>query len=407
MDFTIVQKGIMTALKVVKGSKAFGKINPEKDPILKIDVKKTKVTISATTGVCWCSYSIPLTSFGDPESFTIESEGEILVDGFSFIEMISTYKEDGLIHFFLKEENKGSVLIAEWKSGKRKKTSSFLVNISEIFEEIHIKDKMTSFNVSPRFLKESIEKVEFASSTEEETQFLWCVRLEVFDTCDIAACAGDRKRISWFDPSVLDRKDDAKNIIFPTKDFILPVIKSLDLSLKVEISYGDNYTVIKQESQEHVLPNVRVDQEPLENWRIITQDAMDRIKTKIKIKRKTLSNCIKASTISEFGRYGVLLQIDTNEKEITFSEEGFDNQTHVKVSHKETEPLEDDEIEGDAFVGEMVIPLDSFRDIVNKCGGEHIVLFVFESNRPVVISGTGEKDPYCLCGTIPRIGTGT
>jgi len=406
MDFTIIQNGIMSALNIVKGSKAFGKIIPEKDPILKIEVKKTKVTISATSGVCWCSSSI-LSSSYDKEFFSIESEGEVLIDGNSFIDMISTYKDDGLIHFFLKEENKGNVLIAEWKSGKRKKTSSFLVNISEIFEEIHIKDKMSSLEVSPRFLKEAIEKVEFASSTEEETQFLWCVRIEVFDKCDISACAGDRKRISWFDPVSLDRDKEPQHVLFPTKDFILPVIKSLDLSSKVMISYGENYTTIKQDAQEHILPNVRVDQEPLENWRQITKEATDRIKTKIKIKRKNLSNCIKASTISEFGRYGVLLQIDTENGEIVFSEEGFDNQTHVKVSHKETEPLENEEIEGDPFVGEMVIPLDSFRDIVGKCKDEYIVLSVFESNRPVIISGSGEKDPFCLCGTIPRIGTGT
>jgi len=383
MKFSIVKKELKKYLDNIKKSRAFSKTDDY--VVLKIVVKDGSVDfICSNIGIWACSSIV--------DNVEIESDGEVYVDGTNFINIVETYPQDAMLVFSEEKEKDGKVrLLLQYTDRKQEKQSAFLLITPDYFEDAPPNEDQKEVVVDTKSFVQAAKAVGFASSSHELERWMWGALIEVYDTDDISAFATDRSRIAWYDPKGFDYKRDKEfRLLNPIYPCLYPVLDCLDIKKDTQITYGENYTILKQDSQWHAIPNAiesRNEDDVLPDWRVLHKHLLEAIQTKISINKKALLQCIKTASYTSCKKYGLRFFIDTDNKEIVLAVDSTEVGGILKSYHKEKYTIDDNDISGEAFKGEIMMSVNSLKEDIEQINSDKITFCLIDDNSPMIIHG--------------------
>lgn len=399
MEFSIERPALEKALKIIKNSKSIGRSGEEDSCNLLIRVKKDPNEIEFLTNnmVNWsCSvinndvlskdYNIE-----NMESiFSVEEEGSSFVDVHEFIDIISTYPSNLKINFKTvvkknkKEDSPENIFLeASWKSSddgerKRKKKFGFLLKSPDYFEQKPQQEEQKSFSINASRLIEAVDHVEFASGTDIKDQYLWGCQLEFQDE-EIDACATNKQRICYYvESGKIKKLSENAHILCPKKIPLVAVLKNLDPSENVDISYGEKGSYLKQYNQWHYIQNVIFTHDHMPDWRLIASRIALEERSEIGVRKDFISECLKTASSASNGRYGIKIGFNSEGKRVSFSVETVALGGMVKSTYTEDESTVF--ITGD-IDRSVVFPLENLRDFLSKVKGD-VIVFRIKNEDP-------------------------
>jgi hypothetical protein len=394
MKFKISRDDLCRALSVVKKSHAFSKMEGEETVPLLIRATDKEISFIVTNLGFWSRSKIDKDFFPDEEKikdvFHLETPGEFFVDGVNFIGHMEKYPKGSTVRFSVEDRKNGKSLMVSCRDfGKkgRVKSTGFVQVKPRYFDEDPPQEKRETIEVDPIKLIEAVEAVEFVAESDETKRCLWGIQLQIFSKEDIASCAANKLKICWFDKKGYDRnKQKPKITAYPLKNGLVPITKTLEKGEVCVFEIGEKNTIIKQKYQWHAVPNsIQTPKESMPNWRFHAEDKNKKVKTIVKVPRSYLIDCIKSSNLATGGEFGLRMSFDTDENKIDFSLNAVSDATMVKSFHNETEPIDKDNIEGEPFNDSLVLTLDDFGEMLNRCAGEMITFKIINSHEPVQI----------------------
>jgi len=403
MKFKVRQEELVEALNVIKNSKSFGKSSKGEVQSLFIKVENDKITFAAMNLLVWVKSFIFESDYDDvsnkDECFSVESNGSIFVNGEEFVNLTNTYQKGSILDIELNKDENGNkyltVICSNLKKKGRKKTSKFLSVDPEYFEENPPEEERESVFVSTGFLKKAVESVEFASSSNDDTQHLGGVQVEIYGDSDISAFATDRTKICWYDSKGYDRKEEYINVFNPVKASFVSALKTLKDSEETVINIGKRYTILEQKHAIHGVPNVVIDddeKESMPDWRKIASSQNDSFKTIVKLPLDFILNCIKTANSTSCSKYGLRIHFDSKEQSVVVSFNTIEDGSVQGVLYEEVEPLPDGSFEGEEIDGDIVIILDNIKDIMTKYSGENVIFKITDCfGTPIQIESAGES----------------
>ena len=399
MKCKIPQKKLISALKVIKTSKALNKVNlskidSENEICLNIifDKEENKIKFIASNIGVWVGISIDAAdfiSYDDPEEvYKVEESGEVFVESSEFISLVETFPSDCLLDMFM-EENDGmkhfTVSILNSKQKGKKKSATFLSVIRPKFFEDNPPDEKRKIKiVDVESLVNAVNGVEFASELDPIRQHLWGIQLEIYGEKDIASCATDTLRLCWYDQEGIDR-DEKPTIVTPIKSSLVSAVKNLDPKETVNVHIGKQYTILQQKGQWHGIPNaIQIGEDRMPEWRDLVRSIKARCRDFVDVPRKPLVNCLKSATASSAGRYGIRMIFDSSKKNVVFSVESIENNFDIRSHMTETEPLSDDCF-GSEIRCTVSFRIEHLKEIVNKYKSDKIRFMMQGDNQTTMI----------------------
>lgn len=417
MQFTVQQSVLANALKIIKDSKALGKAD---DPILstmliRCNQEEQKIEIIATSLNVWACSIIEPKMFDEKDVqnvFQVAESGFVYLNGPEFIGVIDSYPAIHTINFTTEEKNdknnlKVNYLQATCVRGdkKRVKKNAFLLRTPQLFVErpTNSEEKISTFKINGGKLSEAVNSVEFASGNDERQQHFWGVLMEIYGeegNQEVVAAATDSWRICFYEPQGLNREGLDKAIQFcPIKTSFVAALKNMDIMKDVVVEVGHNKTYLTQENQWHIIPNVSFANESKPEWRMIIQrNLSDESRKTIKIKKDVLMDSLKTAISATGGKYGISLDFNTTEEVVSFSVDKIEDGGVIKATYSETESLDKESYDGEIKTN-VVLTIDSLKDIVSRSNGEIISFNVKDSSSPVYIHNELDKFRY-LTGVI-------
>ena len=409
MEFIVRKEEIENGLKVIKDSKALTKSMDDGVSSLLIEVDKESQTLKLISSNyhVWCIIDINKDMFKSYEDegisyedfFLINESGSVFVDGNEFINVILGYPQSAVIKF-TSEQKDSSVstfyleAFTETKRGKKIR-NSFLIRTPQFFEKDPPQEDNKKVTISTEKIVKAVNAVEFVSGTNEKFKHLWGVQVEI-NNSNITAMSTDKKRICYFNPKVEGEYNPEDTITFtPIKSPLVSALKSLDNNKDVDIYIGERKTILKQEWQMHVLPNVLfTEDQTLPNWRgFVSKFNGEEDRVSVKTSKASIEGCVKRALLSSGGCLGIKIDFDTNNKQIEFSVQKVEESGLVQGKYSETEPLEEGQYSGE-LVQTVVISIDNLKDIISRSKSEIIDFRVKDSVSPVFILNTEEDFGY-------------
>jgi len=403
MKCIVPQKNLVSALKIIKNSKALDKVEIDKETAIRVKFyeAENKIEFIASNVGVWVISTIDLSDFSkkkNPEEFfSIEDGGEIFVEGKNFISLMETFSNDCIIKFESNKIESSTKLEASIhksdREGKKKKIGVLSVIEPKFFEETPPEENRKKVHVSAEVLIEAIKSVEFASDSDPARQYLWGVQIGIYDVDDITACATDTSRICYYDKKTKGRNENPVYVM-PVKSSLVSAIKSFDPKHNVEINIGEKYTIMSQSNQIHGIPNVvKVGNESMIDWMTIRKAFEERCKIHIDVPRKPLLECLKTAMLTSGGRYGVRLFFDSKAKELKFSAENLDMDSNITSYLTETEPLSDDAFNSETQ-DSITFSAEYLREIISKYKSDKIKFRIQGTDQTVIISDDNEDFQY-------------
>lgn len=406
MKFSIRKEELEMALKVIKDSKALSKINDDigtSSIMIEVDSENKVLTLTSTNYHVWCIAKLDSSVFADYDAelstfFNMEESGEVFVDGFDFINVISGYPQDSLIHFSTSQKN-GDVEtrylegVVETKRGKKIK-NSFMTRTPEFFQKDPPVEERQVHTVPAKALYEAVNAVEFVSGTEDGHKHLWGVQIEIYED-EIAAMATDKKRICYYDIRGENRSDLDKGVhCVPIKLPLTSALKNLRMADTIDIHVGQKKTVLKQGWQTHVLPNVTFSNQKLPDWREFAKKLnSDESRVNINLPKKSIDGCVKRAMLSSGGYYGIKIVVDTDSKQVEFSIQKVEESGIIQSKYSETEPLEEEQFSG-RMVETVVLTTDNLKDIISKSKSDTITFRIKDAASPMQIMNNEDHFGY-------------
>lgn len=406
MKFGIRKEELEMALKVIKDSKALSKINDDvgtSSILIEVDAENKALTLTATNYHVWCIAKLDSSVFEDYDAelsvfFNMEESGEVFVDGFDFISVVSGYPQDSFINFTTSQKD-GEVEtrylegIVETKRGKKIR-NSFMTRNPEYFQKDPPSEERTVHTVPAKALYEAVNAVEFVSGTEDSYKHLWGVQIEIYDD-EVAAMATDKKRICYYDVRGENRSDLDKGIeCVPIKLPLTAALKNLRMADEIEVHIGQKKTILKQEWQTHVLPNIMFSNQKLPDWREFAKKLNDdETRVNINLPKKSIEGCVKRAMLSSGGYYGIKIVVDTDSKQVEFSIQKVEESGVIQSKYSETEPLEEEQFSG-RMVETVVLTTDNLKDIISKSKSETITFRIKDAASPMQIVNAEDHFGY-------------
>lgn len=406
MKFSIRKEELEMALKVIKDSKALSKINDDvgtSSILIEVNAEDQVLKLISTNYHVWCIATLDATTFADYDVelsgfFNMEESGEVFIDGFDFINVVSGYPQDSMIHFTTSQKD-GEVEtrylegIVKTKRGKKIK-NSFMTRTPEFFQKDPPEEERKTYTVPAKALYEAVNAVEFVSGTEDSHKHLWGVQIEIYDD-EVAAMATDKKRICYYDIRGEGRSDLENGVTcVPIKLPLTAALKNMRMADTIEISIGQKKTVLKQEWQTHVLPNVTFSNQKLPDWREFARKLnSDNERVNINLPKKSIEGCVKRAMLSSGGYYGIKIVINTDEKNVEFSIQKVEESGVIQSKYSETEPLEDEQFSG-RMVETVVLTTDNLKDIISKSRSETITFRLKDGTSPMQIVNAEDHFGY-------------
>jgi len=415
MKFHVRQNELAKALNRLKVSKAIGKPEEEEFSTMLIQAKKEngknvlKFTVTNTTA--WASTSISQDYFeglvGDDHNklFDVEEEGELFVDGHPLINLINAYPESINVNFTVqssknsdgKDEAKNLITSFSQKlsNGKtQKRTNQYLIKSPSYFNANPPDEDRKEVSIGADKLEKAIMAVEFASSMDEKHRQFWGCFLEIYSD-SVACCATDKSKICWFDREGLERDKEKESpfTVSPIKTTLVAAIKALSLDKPVTVRSGSKFIILEQDDQWHAIPSVQFgldDETEVFDWRTISNNVSDTQEASFTIPRKTLLDCVKTSTATLGGKFGIKIRLNTENKKIIFSVQRIEGGGVVNSDELDLE-LDDSQVTGDVDIT-IILTIDSIKEIATRYSSEDVVLRVKDNDFPVEF--VSSKDPF-------------
>jgi hypothetical protein len=85
------------------------------------------------------------------------------------------------------------------------------------------------------------------------------------------------------------------------------------------------------------------------------------------------------------GKYGMSIDIDTAKKEVKYSVNNVDTGAAMKSSHEEIEYLDKSQFDGDAVDYNIVLPIESLRDVLNEYKSDLVEFKLIDAHSAVQI----------------------
>lgn len=399
MKFKVCHSEMKKALEIIRNSKALNKASDDEGSVILIKVQDESVNLLASNFGVWANAKIEkrTDSDDDQEVFEIEQEGEVFVEGNDFINMILQLPKNSDLIFEKEEkesddgekENILKLTCVEKNSKKKSRSCTFLITEPSFFENEPPEEEREECKLdNPVFLSDAVNSTEFVSSNDDKKQYLWGVNILVYGPDDIAACASDKVRITWYDRKGYNRDEEPLFNFTPIKSSLVAALKVLNPAEDLNIEIGERYTILRQNNQWHGIPNAIEggDGENLPNWRVITQTMEDNCNHEVKIPRETLCEFVKAATSSSCGKYGIQIHFDLPDKKYWLSVNQTSGGAVLKSTYKIEESINDENIiKGEDLDDSITLALEGFKEIINKYRSEFLVFKLIDCTNAVQI----------------------
>lgn len=403
MKCKIPQKQLVAALKVIKNSKALGKIDKDEEICIRIlfDKKENKVEFIASNIGVWVCSSVSISNFikskTPDEIFGVEEEGEIFLEAREFISLMETFPPDAILQMAVemkKSVNNFTVsIIKSEKKGKKKSISLLSVIKPKFFDTSPPDEKRDRISIDGAALIEAVGSVEFASEADPSRQHLWGVQVEIFGNNDIAACTTDTYRICWFDKEGNVRSDNP-TVVTPVKSSLVSALKSLDPKKTIHIDIGEKYSVVSQDDQWHGIPNaIQMGDDAMPDWRSIAGSLNKRCRKTVDVPRKALLDCLKTATLTSGGRSGLRICFNSKEGHVLISVDSIEDNCEIRSYMSETEPLDADCFNGD-IEDSVTFRAEHLKEIVGKFKSDSIRFHIQGTDQAVMITDLNSDVEY-------------
>jgi len=408
MEILLYSKDLQSILKKIKNAKLLDKAD-DSSSVLMLDASTNDFKIVSSNSAFWSMFSIDASDFVESsktmsKDLGIKQNGRVFIHGETFIELISSYPEESILHFQLrpsKGKTKGECLAVSYSSTKKRTgTSEFALSKVKYFNEEPFEEKRKKIKVSGERFIIAAQAVCFATNIqniEEADRNLFGCRIEIFKE-DITATTTNKKRICYHGKDYNDKSPDI--VLDPISGILDPILSNLKKEEDVELNIGSKTIILTQKNQQYVIPNI-ANSKNYPNCRTIISKVQSKSMVVLAFVQKELMATLKPIVSTAGKAYGMKIDLDTEAGVICFSAQKMEENGMVKAFHEETLSLDASNINlktGEHVKVSVVVNIEFFKDIFGRFKASEMVSVCFgNADTPLYFESQDGMLKYVLC----------